>query len=236
MAHKIAWRTKLLYAAFMNANIEQSTAYSPREEFLHAATHGVGALLSVFAIVLLAAKALPEGAMAVFAVTLYGVTMLAMFGMSTLYHSFPASRHAPLFKMLDHSAIFFKIAGTYTPFALITLSGLTSIWIMIGIWGAAIFGTTFKVIAFVRETGKTFSPVSLATYLAMGWASIFMIDELLELLSDQAFYWLIAGGLCYTIGAVFYALKKLPYTHTIWHLFVIGGAACHFVTIYYFVL
>jgi hemolysin III len=220
----------------MSANQTAAIEYSAREEFLHALTHGIGAFLSLFAILFLVLKAGSDGAAAMFAVGLYGVTMLIMFGASTLYHAFPASRHAPLLKMLDHSAIYFKIAGTYTPFALITLPTLAGAWTMAGIWGAAFFGTGFKIAAYVRKTGKSFSPVSLATYLVMGWASVFIIQELVERLEPLAMTWLIAGGLCYTVGAIFYALKKIPYTHTIWHLFVMAGAACHFVVIYYFVI
>jgi hemolysin III len=222
------------------SNVNQPTAiaqdYSPREEFLHAATHGIGALFSVFALIILSLKAHLVSTSALIAVIIYAVSMLMMFGFSTLYHSLPGSRFQPMLKMLDHSAIYFKIAGTYTPFALITLPTLTGVWVMIGIWGAAIFGTVFKVTAFIRKTGKKFSPLSLGVYLAMGWASVFMIGELIDYLQDGGIEWLIAGGLCYTVGAIFYALKKLPYTHTIWHLFVMAGAGCHFVTIYYFVI
>lgn len=220
----------------MNTSSAISSDYSRREEFLHAATHGVGAAFSVFALIILIMKAENLGSLAMAAVIIYAVCMLLMFGFSTLYHSMPGSSLQPMLKMLDHSAIYFKIAGTYTPFALITLPTLTGIWVMVGIWGAALFGTFFKVTAYLRKTGKKFSPLSLGVYLAMGWASVFMIGELIDHLKEGGITWVIAGGLCYTVGAVFYALKKLPYTHTIWHLFVMAGAGCHFICIYYFVI
>jgi hemolysin III len=220
----------------LNNNLAIPGVYSPREEFLHAVTHGIGVIFSIFALIILTIKAETIDMVAVTAVMIYAISMLLMFGFSTLYHSMPGSRLQPMLKMLDHSAIYFKIAGTYTPFALITLPSLTGLWVMIGIWGAAFFGTFFKVTAFIKKTGKRFSPLSLGVYLAMGWASIFMIGELIDHLKEGGIDWVIAGGLCYTVGAVFYSLKKLPYTHTIWHLFVLAGAGCHFISIYYYVI
>lgn len=217
----------------MTASIAQQ--YSSREEVLHAVTHGIAALLSVAALVFLLLK-VDSGPVGVVAVSLYGGAMITMFAASTLYHSLFATKAAAFFKMLDHSAIYLKIAGSYAPFALISLPTSTGIWVMVGAWGAAVVGIALKLRAFLKKTGKRFSLISLLLYLAMGWAGVLMIVPLSEALPAEAINWIIAGGLAYTVGAGFYAMKQWPYTHVIWHLFVIAGAACHFVAIYRFVI
>lgn len=209
--------------------------YSLREEILHAATHGIAAVGAIVCLVLLLVK-VDSGIGGVVAVSLYGGAMIAMFASSTLYHSLFATRAAGFLKMLDHSAIYLKIAGSYAPFALISLPTTTGVWVMVGAWGAAALGIGFKLRAFLSKTGKRFNIVSLAMYLAMGWAGVLMIVPLSEALPQVAINWIIAGGLAYTIGAAFYAMKKWPYMHVVWHLFVVAGSACHFVAIYCYVL
>ncbi|WP_417451517.1 PAQR family membrane homeostasis protein TrhA [Kordiimonas sp.] len=211
--------------------------YSPSEEAWHAITHGVAAVLSVVGLVFLILKAAQVGGVSVMvAVALYGGFMVVMYVCSTLYHSFFRSRFTPLLKTLDHSSIYFKIAGAYTPFALITLPATAGIWVMVGAWGAAVLGTVLKFRGYLRQSSKKFSPVSLLLYLGMGWAGVLMIGELMDRLPAAAIWWLIAGGVCYTVGALFYALKSIPYTHAVWHVFVMAGSACHFVTIYVYVM
>lgn len=209
--------------------------YSLREEVMHAVSHGIAAVLSVVALVFLLVK-VDSGHLGVLAVSLYGGAMIAMFLSSTLYHSLFATRAARFLKMLDHSAIYLKIAGSYAPFALISLPFSTGIWVMVGAWGAAVLGIAFKLRAYLKQTGKRFNPVSLVLYLAMGWAGVIMIVPLSELLPAVAINWIIAGGLAYTIGAIFYAMKSWRYMHVVWHLFVVAGAACHFAAIYCYVL
>ncbi len=209
--------------------------YSLSEEVLHATTHGIAAVLSVFALVFLLMK-VDSGAVGILAVSLYGGAMIAMFLSSTLYHSLFATKAAGFFKMLDHSAIYLKIAGSYAPFALISLPLSTGVWVMVGAWGAAAVGISLKLRAFLKQSGKRFSALSLSMYLAMGWAGVLMIVPLSDVLPAPAINWIIAGGLAYTIGAAFYAMKRWRYTHVVWHLFVVAGAACHFVAIYFYVL
>ena len=209
--------------------------YSVREEIMHAVTHGIAAMLSVAALAFLLMK-VDSGPLGILAVSLYGGAMIAMFTTSTLYHSLFATKAAGFFKMLDHSAIYLKIAGAYSPFALIALPVSTGIWVMVGAWAAAVLGIALKLRAFVKKTGKRFSLISLLLYLAMGWAGVLMIGPLSEQLPSVAINWVIAGGLAYTIGAGFYAMKSWPYTHVVWHLFVVAGAACHFVAIYGYVI
>lgn len=211
--------------------------YSTTEEITHAISHGIAAVLAVVGLVLLVLKAAQSGgALEITAVALYAGCMVFMYVASTLYHGLFMTKARDFLKMLDHSAIYFKIAGTYTPFALITLPSSTGIWIVAGAWGAALLGASLKVRAFIRKTAKKFSAVSLGLYLAMGWAAAFMIGDLSDLLPGEALAWIIAGGLSFTIGAVFYALKQMPYSHAIWHLFVMVGSACHFLAIYCFVV
>ncbi|WP_374762942.1 PAQR family membrane homeostasis protein TrhA [Yunchengibacter salinarum] len=216
--------------------------YSLAEEVTHAVTHGVGALAALvggIALVVQASQGAGQGGgvLPIAAVSIYAICMVAMFAASTLYHSLAFTRHHAFFKLLDHVAIYFKIAGTYTPFALITLPLGPGLAIMGGVWGAAFTGLAFKVRRFLSDRrGSTrprrFSPVSLALYLVMGWAAVFVIDELYVRLSASGFMWLVLGGAFYTIGAIFYALKRVPYAHAIWHLFVLAGSASHFVAIY----
>ncbi len=219
------------------ASVKQIRNYSPSEEVWHAVTHGIGAILAAVALVFLILKAADVGGVSVMvAAALYGGFMLVMYVCSTLYHSFFKSRLQPFFKFLDHSAIYFKIAGAYTPFALITLPTAVGVWVMIGAWGAAILGAALKFRAYLNKSGKKFSPVSLLLYLGMGWAGVLMIGELMDRLPSAAIWWLMAGGVCYTVGALFYALKRVPYTHAVWHVFVMAGSACHFITIYVYVM
>lgn len=209
--------------------------YSLLEEIFHATTHGIAAVLAVVGLVFLLLK-VDAGVTGIVAVSLYGGAMIAMFLASTLYHSLFATKAAGLFKMLDHSAIYLKIAGSYAPFAMISLPSAVGIWVMIGAWGAAAVGIAFKLGAFLRGGGKSFNIISLIMYLAMGWAGLLMIGPLSEALPETAVNWVLAGGLAYTVGAIFYAMKKVKFSHTIWHLFVIAGSACHFYAIYRFVI
>ncbi|WP_417460329.1 PAQR family membrane homeostasis protein TrhA [Kordiimonas sp.] len=216
---------------------KQIRSYSSSEEVWHAVTHGIGAILAAVALVFLILKAADMGGVSVMvAAALYGGFMLVMYVCSTLYHSFFKSRLQPFFKFLDHSAIYFKIAGAYTPFALITLPTTVGVWVMIGAWGAAVLGAGLKFRAYLNKSGKKFSPVSLLLYLGMGWAGVLMIGELMDRLPSAAIWWLMAGGICYTVGALFYALKRVPYTHAVWHVLVMAGSACHFITIYVYVM
>lgn len=211
--------------------------YSLGEEVAHAISHGVAALGAIVALIFLVIKAAEVGgATEITAVSLYAGCMVFMFTASTLYHSLFKTKARDFFKMLDHSAIYFKIAGTYTPFALVTLPATMGAWVAVGAWSAALLGTALKARAFVRKSAKKFSPLSLGLYLAMGWAAVLMMGELAARLPEVAITWIVAGGLSYTVGAIFYALKKIPYTHAIWHVFVVAGAACHFIAIYLYVI
>ncbi len=197
-----------------------------REELWNAISHGIGFLLTIPALVILILKGVKAGtALHVVSYTIFGTSMLLLFLMSTLLHSMPV-KLKKLFSIFDHSAIYILIAGTYTPFLLISLQGALG-WTLFGIiWGLAILGILFKVFFIHR-----FEFVSLMFYVLMGWLIIFAIKPLIQSITMAGFWFLLAGGLLYTIGAVFYAWRRIPYNHAIWHVFVIAGSACMYFSI-----
>jgi len=211
--------------------------YSLAEEIWHIATHGIGAVLGVLALVLMLVRAIKMGDVtATWAVSIYGASMIIVFAASTLYHSTFAVPFRRVFELIDHLAIYLKIAGTYTPFALLVLPatfGQPLLWV---IWALAVAGIGFKLAAFFLKKEEKLAGWSLGFYLAMGWTVLFVAGRLIELMSGAAFAWLVAGGLCYTIGAVIYGIRAFRYAHTVWHFFVLAGSACHFETVYVYVL
>jgi len=205
------------------------------EELTNALTHGLGAIFGVVALTLLVVFAVFFGdAWHVVSFAIYGGTLVLMYTMSTLYHSFKGKRVKLVFRVLDHSAIYLLIAGTYTPLTLVTLRGYNPKlgWIMFGvIWGLSVAGISTAAISL---KGKKW--LNTLLYLCMGWAAIFVMGPLVEALPVQAIALLIAGGACFTAGAAFYLLKIMPYHHSVWHLFIIGGTVCHFIMIFAYVL
>ena len=208
-------------------------AYTLGEEIAHAISHGVGALLAAagLAVLMVAAATRGEGAWQVVPCAIYGAAMVLMFTMSTLYHSFTNPRVKRVFRVLDHEMIFLMIAGSYTPFVLITLRGALG-WTLFGIvWGIAAAGLVFQGFF----TGR-FKKASTALYLLMGWIIVFALKPLLAEMPAAGVRWLVAGGLCYTLGAVVYLFKRVKYHHAVWHLLVLAGSACHYFAILWHVL
>ena len=206
--------------------------YSVKEEIFNSITHGVGTLLSIAGLVILVVMASIKGnTWHVVACSIYGATMILLYLNSTLYHSLTAPKAKYVFKILDHSSIFLLIAGTYTPFLLVNLRGGWG-WSLFGvIWGLAILGIVFKSI-FIKKLNI----LSTIIYLLMGWMVLIAIKPLLTVLPRGGFIWLFAGGLSYTLGVVFYVWKKMPLSHGIWHLFVLGGTICHFFAVLFYVI
>ena len=205
--------------------------YPLGEEIANSVTHGVGALLAVAGLSVLVAFAAIRGtAWHVVACSIYGSTLVLLYTASTLYHSIPNARAKRTLRILDHSAIFLLIAGTYTPFTLVNLRGGWG-WSLFGIvWGLAILGI-------LLQTGKRRHPVvAVALYVAMGWAVVVAIRPLLHAIPRGGLALLVGGGLAYTIGIVFYASKRIPYAHSVWHGFVLLGSALHFFAILLFVV
>lgn len=212
-----------------NAETVIPSNYSKSEEWLNSVSHGFGFVLSVVGLILLTSRA--AGALNQVAVIVYGCTLMLMFFASTVYHSVNHHSYKHLLKLLDHSAIYLLIAGTYTPFLLVSLDGWLSWSMTIVIWSVAVMGVFFKI--FVRHR---FPKLSLFTYLAMGWFAVLLIYPLYQAVPKAGMWLLFTGGLCFSVGVLFYMAKTRPYTHAIWHLFVLSGCICHFFSIYLFVI
>lgn len=202
------------------------------EELLNSLSHGVGAGLSIAGMVVLIVLAADMGdAWKVVSFSIFGASLTLLYLSSTLYHGFrrPALKRA--FKMLDHCAIYLLIAGTYTPFLLVNLRGPVG-WTLFGvIWSLALAGIALKVVY-----GHRFKLLRVGIYLAMGWLILVASADLAASLNGLAMKLVVAGGIVYTLGVVFYLGNRIPFNHAIWHLFVVGGSVCHFYAVYYGVL
>ena len=204
---------------------------SKLEENLNAITHAIGALLGVSGLVLLIVFQADKTDWSLFSVIVYGISIIVLFTASTLYHSIRRESRRHYFRIIDHISIYFLIAGTYTPVLLITLiqsKGWSLFWV---VWGIASFGIVLKLFF----TGK-FEIFSTLLYIVMGWIIVFDFAALSEIMDSNGIILLMAGGLSYTVGIFFYVVEKIPYNHVIWHLFVLGGAICHFFMIFNYVI
>ena len=199
--------------------------------FRSAYSHGLGAVLAFIAVIFLIVKGygLPLGQW--ISLWVYGLSLVLLLSSSMLYHFAQDERKRYWYKKLDHTAIYYLIAGTYTPFLSIGIPTAKAHYLLIALWIIALIGTLFKLVFIHR-----FQKVSLAAYLVMGWLAVLVMDDMQRYLSKDAIQLLIAGGLAYTVGTLFYALKKVRYTHAIWHVFVLLGAGLHFLAIYCYVL
>ena len=198
------------------------------EEIANAVTHGVGLVLSVAALpILVGAASGASDRWMLAGYSVFAVSLVLLYGASTVYHALPASRAKQVFQVLDHSAIYLLIAGSYTPFMLGALRGAWG-WTLLGIvWSLAVLGIIAKTTFGIRHPR-----LSTATYLLMGWLAIVAIRPLALHLPGAALAWIVAGGLAYTVGVVFFAWERLRYGHTVWHLFVLTGSVCHFVAVF----
>lgn len=206
--------------------------FSVVEEVWHAITHGVGFILSIAALALLVSFATFSGsALHITAAAIYGVALIVMYGSSTLYHSITHKKAKQLFQKFDHAAIYFLIAGTYTPVLLITVGGAWG-WTLFGIeWGIAVIGISLKFI----YPGK-FELLSLIAYVFMGWLIVFVFETFKSNIDPMGFWLIVAGGIAYTGGIVFYVKDRITHFHTIWHLFVLLGSILQFFAILLYVV
>jgi hemolysin III len=213
-------------------NTTAARRYSPVEEIANSAIHGLGVVLSITALVLLTTLAARSGDVwRIVSSAIYGSTLVALYLSSVLYHSFRAPGVKRVFRYFDHSAIYLLIAGSYTPFTLVTLRGAWG-WTLFGlVWGVAALGLLMTVIGIGRSR-----VLASLVYIGMGWLIVIAIKPLLAAIPPGGIAWLVAGGLLYTFGVVFYIWKKLPFHHAVWHLFVLGGSVCHFIAILLYVL
>ena len=206
--------------------------YTVGEEIANSITHGIGAGLSVAGLTLLVALAAIYGDVwRVVSFSIYGSSLVLLYLASTLYHSIQHPKVKRILRIFDHSAIYLLIAGTYTPFTLVSLRGPWG-WTLFGlVWGLALLGIAFKTIFIGR-----YEKLATAAYVLMGWLVVIAFKQMLVAIPPGGIVWVVIGGVVYTLGVLFYAWEKLPYNHAIWHLFVLGGSACHFFAILLHVL
>ncbi len=211
-------------------NSDQVSIYSASEELANSLSHLLGVILGIVGLILML-KVADNDTVKLVSAIIYGSSIILLFMTSTVYHSVKKPSTRALMKTLDHCAIYLLIAGTYTPFMLISLSESGGLFYLFAIWAIALFGILFKLFL-----GHQYPKISLASYLFMGWFVVFAGNEMLDNVSEQGIYLLAAGGISYTVGAGFYAWEKLFFNHAIWHLFVLAGAVFHFLSIYWYVL
>jgi hemolysin III len=205
--------------------------YDPKEENLNVWSHAIGAGLALIASILMLIKGSHLPMLQWLGLWIYGLSMVLLFLASTLYHMSKTEQRRFWYKKLDHTAIYYLIAGTYTPFLAIALPTDKAKMLLVALWIIALIGTAFKLIFIHR-----FQKISLIAYLVMGWLALLVMDDMQQFLSQECLTLLIAGGLAYTVGALFYALKRVRYTHAIWHFFVLLGAGLQFLAIYLYVI
>lgn len=201
--------------------------YTLGEEIFSSVTHGVGTILAVGGTaVLIVLSAIFGDAWAVVSSAIFGASLIILYCMSTLYHAITNPKAKSFFRIMDHTTIFFLIAGTYTPITISVLRGAIG-WVLFGVvWGAAILGIVLNSIDLEK-----FRKPSVACYIAMGWVIIFAIRPLLHVMNTLSLWLLVIGGVFYTVGVIFYAIKKVRYFHSIWHIFTLFGSLCHYFSI-----
>ena len=220
---------------FSKQNLTARTSdsrYTIGEEIANSITHGLGAGLAIAGLIFLVYYSAAYGTIwHIVSCAIYGTTLVLLYTISTLYHSIPSPRFKSVMRILDHSAIFLLIAGTYTPFTLVSLRGPWG-WSLLGIiWGAAILGILFQT-----ALQKSWVSLTVALYVLMGWAIVVAVKPLLDVIPTEGFLLLLYGGLAYTLGTVFYIWKQMRFHHAIWHVFVLAGSVFHFFAVFYYVL
>ncbi len=211
---------------------DKSVIYTVGEEIFNSISHGVGALLSIAALTLLIVFAVfRSDGYGLASAIIFGVSLILLYSMSTVYHIVTNKTAKKILRIFDHCSIFILIAGTYTPYLLMCMRNALG-WTMFGlIWGVTVLGIILNAIDLER-----FDKLSLICYIAMGWAIIFTIKPIVQSIALPGVVLLIAGGVVYTAGVIFYVLKKYRYMHSIWHLFVLGGSVCHYLSVLLYVL
>ena len=205
--------------------------YSPTEERINVWSHGLGLVMCIIGLVLLVLRAVSIGDVwRIVSFSIFGVSMVLLYSASTIYHSSKIPKLRARLNVFDHASIFVLIAGSYTPFTLVTLHGWVG-WTIFGIaWGAALVGVILKIFFIGRH-----KVLSVVMYILMGWIIVIAVKPLIQNMSSMGLSWLLAGGISYTVGAVLYSLKGMKYNHAVFHIFVLAGTLCHFITVYWFV-
>jgi hemolysin III len=206
--------------------------YTPAEERINVTSHAIGLALSVVALILLVARAAIYGnAWHIISFSIFGLSLIMLYTASTVYHSTKDAKLRSRLRIVDHATIYILIAGTYTPFTLVTLNGTTGWWIFSITWGLALTGIILKLFF----TGR-FEIVSTLMYVFMGWVIVFAIEPLVNNFSTEGIAWLVAGGIAYTLGAILYGVRIMKYNHATFHVFVLIGSIMHFVSVFFYVL
>jgi hemolysin III len=213
-------------------DLEGIKYYSSIEEKINIISHAIGFILSIVALVLLVARASLYGDVwHIVSFSIFGSSLIILYAASTFYHSAKKPELRNRLKIIDHASIYVLIAGTYTPFTLVTLNGTIG-WVIFGTsWGLALTGIILKIFF----TGR-YNLISTIMYVLMGWVIVFALKPLINNLPFEGFLWLFAGGISYTIGAILYSIKKLKFNHAIFHMFVLNGSFCHFMSVFFYVL
>jgi hemolysin III len=212
--------------------MSRTRAWTLGEELAHSITHGVGLLAAIAGLIaLVALAAATRDPWRIWACSIYATTLVLLYAASTLYHALSGTRARHVFQVLDHSAIYLLIAGTYTPFALVSLRGPWGWSLLAIVWVLALAGVTMKALF-----GARWPVVSTALYICMGWTVVIAVKPLVAHVPPAAIAWLLAGGLAYTGGVVFYAWTRLRYSHAVWHLFVLTGSICHYIAVVLYVV
>lgn len=207
--------------------------YSKSEEIFNAITHGIGVVFGIVALTILLVLSIQKKDIpAIVSFSIYGVSIILMFLSSTLYHSITNEKAKKIIRVFDHSSIFLFIAGTYTPVLILTLTGKLKIVLIVIMWILALAGVAFKLFTYGKF--DKYKALSTLLYIAMGWIGIIPVTKIIKASSIKFFYWILAGGLLYSFGTIFYRNSKIPYNHAIWHLFVIGASVMHFLGILFY--
>ena len=205
--------------------------YSKTEEILNAISHAIGTILSIVALVIMIIYSSSLSPLHIVTVTIFGASLILLYLASTIYHSVTKEKLKMICKKIDHLSIYILIAGTYTPIVLLGLKGAWG-WSLFGIiWALAVLGFIFKFSKYQKN-----EKISLILYAAMGWLILIAIKPMSERLSTELIWYIALGGIFYTVGILFYAVKKIPYNHFIWHLFVLGGSIMHFFGIFFYLI
>lgn len=211
---------------------EDIRQYSPTEEKINIISHAAGLTLSIVGLLFLVTKATSHGDVRhIVSFSIFGISLLILYAASTFYHSAKKLELRKRLKIIDHASIYILIAGTYAPFTLVTLKGTLGWWIFGISWSLASIGIILKLFF----TGR-YNFISTLMYVLMGWVIIFAIKPLLNILPFEGFLWVLAGGISYTIGAILYGIKKIKFNHAIFHMFVLAGSFCHFMSVYFYVI
>jgi len=215
-----------------DATLAPDRSFSLGEEIAHSVTHGVGVVLSIAGLAVLVAFASLHGtARDVVGAAVFGTSLVLLYTASTLYHSIPIARARPILRVIDHSSIYLLIAGTYTPIGLRKLPAVTGWWLLAVLWTAALAGIVLT--ATLRER---FRAASMVLYVGMGWSALLVAGPLARAMGGAGMALIVAGGVAYTIGIAFYALRQMPYHHLVWHLCVIAGSVLHYFAVLLYVI